>query len=126
MGSCFFCALPAQARESEAAIREKLQTLGQRLVQIAAKNVVPHKTKKAVKVEGNTHVAYYVEIDTTSLRTELRPGETSGYYVGLIKYKENHYQCRANSKQAALKADCYRTRSRNLTEIISYDGKWRY
>ncbi len=118
--------LPAKAKESEAVIKEKLHTLGQKLVQTAAKNVVPRKSQKAVRKEGNAYIASYVEIDTQSLRTELRPSETKGKYVGLIKYHEHHYQCRGASQQEALKADCIRSRSRNLTEIISYSGKWIY
>ncbi len=123
--SCL-CVCQAQARESEPAIRAKLQSLGQKLVSVAAQNVIPQKAKKLVQKEGANFVAHYVEIDTQSLRTELHPADINGHYVGLIKYQEHHYHCRASSKQAALSADCIRTRSRNLTEIIAYDGKWRY
>ncbi len=124
--SIFFGALPSNARESEQVIKQKLESIAKKLVKSAADHVMPNAAKKDVHQENNQYVAYYIEIDQSSLRTEMRSSEKAGNYVGLIKYKEVHYKCSAPTKQEALKAPCYRARSRNLTEIISYDGKWRY
>ncbi len=118
---------PANAAASEAKIKQQLDETGMRLVKYAAANVQPPKNKKSVKKEGNEYVARYVEIDPASMRTELRPAaEPNAPRVGLVRYQEKHYECRGATKNAALKAECVPTRTRRLTEMISYDGKWSY
>ncbi len=116
----------SEARESEAAILQKLNNIAQNIVQTAARTIMPSKAKKAMREEGNYFVASYVEVDTNSLQTELRKGENQGHYVGLIKYVEYFYECQGASQQQALKSSCLVVKSRRLTEIISYDGKWHH
>ncbi len=122
------CFMPQElmAEESQQVIQQKLNTIAQNIVQNAASSITPSKANKAVRKENNYFVASYVEVDAHSLRTELRPSERAGHYVGLIKYVEYFYECQGASKQAALNASCVTVKSRRLTEIISYDGKWHH
>ena len=58
-------------------------------------------------------------------RTEVRKGARG--YVGFIRYAEHVYECRGASKSAALSAPCEKIKTRNLNEMIRYDGKkWQY
>ena len=48
-------------------------------------------------------------------------------YVGFIRYSEQVYECRGASKSGALSAPCEKIKTRNLNEMIRYDGKkWQY
>ena len=115
----------AKAEESLETVRTKLDDVGKKLVQNASKTVTPNVNAKAVTNEGGAFVARYVEIDGTNLSTEVRESTgAGGKYVGVIRYMENHFECRANTKADALKAPCNMVRSRRLTELIRYDGKW--
>ncbi len=127
--SLFMSALPTTLAHaaSEEVIKKQLDETGMRLVKYAAGSVQPPKSKKSVTKEGSEYVARYVEIDPASMRTELRPAAAPNTpRVGLVRYQEVHYECRGATKSAALKAECLPTRTRRLTEMISYDGKWSY
>ncbi len=116
---------PLCAAESEATIKKKLDAIGLKLVRNAARSVLPSKDKKSVEKHGDGYVARYVEIDINSVRTKTDAPATKGApRVGYIQYQEKHYECRGATKSAALNADCHITRTRKLTEMISYDGKW--
>ena len=115
----------AKAEESLETVKTKLNDVGKKLVQNASKTVTPNVNAKAVTNEGGGFVARYVEIDSGSLSTEVRESTgAGGKYVGVIRYMENHFECRANSKAEAQKAPCNLMRSRRVTELIRYDGKW--
>lgn len=115
----------AKAEESLEVVKTKLNDVGKKLVQNASKTVTPNVNAKAVTNEGGAFVARYVEIDSASLSTEVRESTgAGGKYVGVIRYMENHFECRANTKAEATKAPCNILRSRRVTELIRYDGKW--
>ena len=116
------------APESMETVQTKLDVVGKKLVESAARTVTPPKNAKAVQPDGKEFVASYVEVDTQSLKTEVRPSTgPGGQYVGLIKYLENHYECRAASKAEALNAPCTLVKARRMNELIRYDGgKWSY
>lgn len=120
---------PAAAKVSsaglkgEARIRADLQVTGQQLVGRAARTVMPSKTSRSVRKVGKEYVASYIEVDQSNISTEMRPG-SKGQYIGFIRYSEYEYECRAATRQEALTTkQCERIRTRNLNELIRYDGK---
>ena len=113
--------------ESLETIQAKLDVVGKKLVNDAARNVTPNAKAKAVAPEDKEFVARYVEVDETSMTTEVRPATGGGgQYIGVIKYLENQYECRGKSKDEALKAPCAVVKSRRMNELIRYDGKWSF
>ncbi len=82
--------------------------------------------KTEAQIAAELDVASYVAVDEDSVVTELRPG-ASGQYVGFVRYKENVFECRGASRQAALAAACQQVKARRINELIRYDGKsWQY
>lgn len=108
--------------KSEAQIKAELDKMGQKLVAQSSRTIMPNKANKEVKKVGSEWVATYVSVDTDHVSTELRPG-SKGQYVGFIRYQERIMECRGATKQAALSAPCTQARTRNLNELIRYDGK---
>lgn len=117
----------ATTAESEDVVKQKLDVAGRKLVQDAARTVTPSAKAKAVSQEGGEFVARYVDVDESSMTTEVRPATgPGGQYIGVIKYMENQYECRGKSKDEALKAPCAMVKSRRMNELIRYDGKWTF
>lgn len=111
--------------KSEAQIKAELDAMGRKLASQAARTIVPNKTRPEYRQVGGEWIATYVDVDPTRVTTEMKPGSTVPF-VGVIYYQERHMECRGKTKQAALTGDCRQTRTRNLKEMISYDGKqWR-
>ncbi len=111
---------------SDASIKAQLEAVGKKLVQQAAKNILPHQNNKAVTQEGSAFAARYVDVAEESLVTEMHQAQGNDR-VGTIKYTEVHYVCRGATKAAALKAPCTVEKRRNMTEIVAYTkGKWLY
>lgn len=108
--------------KSEAQIKKELDQMGHKLAAQSARTLLPNKAHKEVKKVGNEWVATYVEVDANHVTTELRPSN-AGQYVGFIRYQERIYECRGATREAALNAPCSQTRSRNLNELIRYDGR---
>ena len=116
----------AKGAKTEAQIAAELDSVGRKLVAQAGRTVVPSKSKKDVQQVGKDFVASYVEVDESTITTELRPG-ASGQYVGFVRYKENVYECRGTTRQAALTAACQQVKARRINELIRYDGKsWQF
>lgn len=116
----------ARGAKSETEIRAELDKVGHKLAAQASRTVMPSAAAKEVRKDGSGYVASYVEVDTSNVTTELRPG-AKGQYVGFIRYQEKIYECRGPSKQAALSAPCKQVRARRLNELIRYDGKaWQF
>lgn len=117
---------PAKAAPvSQSKLEADLYKTGQSLVGRASRTVMPSKAHKEVPKVGKEYVATYVDVDTDSLTTEVRKGARG--YVGFIRYAEHVYECRGASKSAALSAPCEKIKTRNLNEMIRYDGKkWQY
>lgn len=117
---------PAKAAPvSQSKLDADLHKAGQNLVGRASRTVMPSKSQKEVRKVGKEYVATYVEVDTASLNTEVRKGSRG--YVGFIRYSEHVYQCRGASRSAALAGPFEKIQTRNLNEMIRYDGKkWQY
>lgn len=108
--------------KTEAQIQAELDQMGKKLASQSARTLLPNKANKEVKQVGGQWVASYIEVRPEEVRTQLRPG-SSGQYVGSIRYSEHFMECRGATRQEALKAPCQEVRSRNLNELIRYDGK---
>ena len=122
---------PAKSGKSlrtEAEIRADLVRVGHRLASQAARTITPSKAGKHVAKSGNEYVASYIEIDPNTVSTHMKPGSHKGTYVGFVRYQEKFMECRGASKKAALSSThCKQVKTRNLNEMIQFDGKsWKY
>ncbi len=118
---------PSRGAKTEAQIAAELEATGRKLAAQAGRTLVPSKAAKQVSRDGADFVATYVEVDAGQVRTEMRPGTSAGQYVGFVRYQEKFMECRGKSKKDALAAPCRQVKTRNLTELIRYDGKsWHY
>ena len=122
---------PAKAEKShrtEADIRAELDRVGHKLASQAARTITPSKASKHVAKSGNGYVASYIEIDPNTVSTHMKPGSHKGTYVGFVRYKERFMECRGADKKAALSSThCKEVKTRNLNEMIHFDGKsWKY
>lgn len=114
-----------KAEESIESVKLKLDDAGRKLVVKAAATVTPSIDKKAVSPDGNGFVARYTLVDTSEVVTEVIPATGSGgKFIGSIKYRENMFECRGATKEAALAAPCEKVKSRRMNELIRYDTKW--
>lgn len=117
------------ATSQEAQVKAQLDTAGRDLVGRASRTVMPSKAKPKVFKGGKDYVAQYVEVDQNSFSTTMRPGTTSSTpYVGVIEYREVTKECRGATKQKAMTSTaCQEISSRNMKELIRYDGKsWQF
>ncbi|MBO4301635.1 MAG: translation initiation factor 2 [Desulfovibrio sp.] len=117
-----------KSKKTEAEIAAELDKVGHKLAAQASRTVMPSKASKEVRKVGQEYVATYVDVDANNVRTELRPSSKAGQYVGSVRYQEKVMECRGASKQAALgSTNCRQVKTRNLNELIHYDGSsWQY
>ncbi len=107
--------------KTEAQIKAELDKMGHKLAAQSSRTLLPNIKNKEVKKVGSEWVASYISVDPNHVSTELRPG-SKGQYVGFIRYQERIMECRGATKEAALAAPCKQVRTRNLNELIRYDG----
>lgn len=113
----------AKGAKNEAKIKAELDVMGKKLAAQSARTLLPNKSKPDYKQVGGEWIASYIDVDTNNVTTEMRPG-ANGQYVGFIRYQERFMECRGASKQAAMSGgNCQQVRTRNLNELIRYDGK---
>lgn len=113
----------AKGAKSEAQIKAELDKMGKKLAAQSARTLLPNKAKPEYKQVGGEWIASYIDVDTNNVTTEMRPG-ANGQYVGFIRYQERFMQCRGATKQAAMSGgNCQMTKTRNLNELIRYDGR---
>lgn len=117
----------SKSKKTEAQIAAELNTVGHKLASQAARTVMPNKHSKKVTKVGKEYVATYIDVDAASVQTEMRPGSGAAQYVGFVRYQEKVMECRGATKQAALDGkSCKQVKTRNLNELIHYDGSWQY
>ena len=114
-------ATSAKGKKSEAQIKAELDQMGHKLAAQSARTLLPNKANKEVKNVGGKWVATYIEVDPNRVSTEMRPG-ANGQYVGFVRYQERIMECTGSTRAEALKAPCTQVRTRNLNELIRYDG----
>ncbi len=122
-------AAPAsKAVESQDVVKQKLDETGKKLVAQASTHIVPNIKQKEVAqaTDGRGFVARYLHADPSTLSTELRPSQSGKGYVGIVRYMEYTMECRGESREKALNAPCQSVKSRRMSELLHYDGKWAY
>lgn len=112
----------AKGAKSEAQIKAELDAMGKKLASQSARTLLPNRSKPDYKQVGGEWVASFIDVDTKNVTTEMRPG-ANGQYVGFIHYQERFMECRGKTRQAALNGSCVQVKTRNLNELIRYDGK---
>lgn len=113
----------ARGAKSESQIKAELDTMGKKLAAQSARTLLPNKSKPEYKQVGGQWIASYIDVDTNHVSTEMRPG-ANGQYVGFIRYQERFMECSGATRQAAISGgNCKQVRSRNLNELIRYDGR---
>lgn len=116
---------PAAAKKgakSEAQIKAELDITGRKLAAQSARTLLPNKSKPEYRQVGNEWVASYIDVNPDSVTTSMTPGK-NGVYVGSVRYTEMFMECRGATKQAAMKGNCTQVKTRNMNELIRYDGK---
>lgn len=108
--------------KTEAQIKAELDVMGKKLAAQSARTLLPNKSNPNYKQVGKEWVASYIDVNPNSVTTSMTPGK-NGVYVGSIRYTELFMECRGPSKQAALKGNCTQVKTRNMNELIRYDGK---
>lgn len=119
----------ASSAEAKSDVQVKLDETAKKLAAMAGRTVVPNKSKPKVARMGKQYVATYVDVDLESVRTTMRPGQSAKVpYVGIVEYLENTYECTgATRAEAQSLKNCTASKSRQVKELISYDGKkWQY
>lgn len=108
--------------KTEAQIKAELDQMGKKLAAQSGRTVMPNKSRPDYRQAGDQWVASFIEVNPNEVTTEMRPG-SNGTYVGVIRYSEHFMECQGATKQAALSGSCTQVKSRNLSELIRYDGK---
>lgn len=112
----------SKGAKTEAQIKAELDAMGKKLAAQSARTLVPNRSKPEYKQAGGEWIASFISVDPNSVTTEMKPGN-AGNYVGVIRYQEKFMECRGATKQAALNGACKQVKTRNLSELIRYDGK---
>lgn len=113
----------AKGAKNEATIKAELDVMGKKLAAQSARTLLPNKSKPDYRQAGGVWIASYIDVDANNVTTEMRPG-ANGQYVGFIRYQERFMECRGATRQAAMSGgNCQQVKTRNLNELIRYDGK---
>lgn len=113
---------PTKGKKSEEQIKVELDAMGKKLAAQSGRTIVPNKSRPEYKQVGKEWVASYIDVDSSNVVTSMRAG-ANGQYVGTISYTERFMECRGATKQSAITSNCKVVKTRNLKELIRYDGK---
>lgn len=118
----------AQLSEQEKTVYEQLEKFARSHITKSNSQIVPNKRSPKVEKHNKAYVASYVEFDPNSLSIELIPTPHRKYdYLAKVRYREDMYQSRAESKNAALKGNFTVASKRFLTEMPKYrQGQWKF
>lgn len=111
----------AKGAKSEAQIKAELDAMGKKLAAQSGRTLLPNRSNPEYKQVGGEWVASFIDVDSNHVTTDMRPG-SNGTYVGSIHYQEKFMECRGATKQAALSGSCNQVRTRNMNELIRYNG----
>lgn len=114
--------------EQEQFVYEQLRTFAHGHISKCNVQIIPNKNSPKIEKRNNMYVASYVEFDPGSLSMEIISTPHRKYqYLAKIKYRENLYQCMAETEQSALKGKYNLVSKRFITEVPKYQqGKWKY
>lgn len=118
----------ANLTAEEKKVYEQLEKFALSHIKKCNTQVIPNKRSPKVEKQNNMYVGSYVEFIPDTLTLELIPTPNKKYsYLAKIRYREDKYQCRAESKQAALKGNFSVVGKRFITEVPKYQhGQWKY
>ena len=119
-------AKPSKGAPPTAAVISQLNDFGSRRITLINSSIRPGKSSREVSKQGNEYVARYYYVSPSSLRTEASPADSSApfIYVGKVRYQESLYECKAASKEEAMRGEGQVIQSRNMLELIRYTNKW--
>ena len=118
----------ADLTAEEKTVYEQLEKFARSHITKCNTQVIPNKRSPKVEKQNNMYVANYVEFVPDTLTLELIPTPNKKYsYLAKVRYREDKYQCKAESKQAALKGNFSVVGKRFITEVPKYQqGQWKY
>lgn len=126
---CF--AVTAEAKtapkvEDPAKVQAQLDSFTSTYIKRSCANVRPSKNTPSVSLRDGKQVATYVELDESSVKTELIASNQSTFsYMAKIIYLEHVYECSAATPEEAIAGPYRKVKSRRLTELPRYaKGKW--
>lgn len=118
------------AEETTLEVKAKLDAFAKDYINRANMTLKPNRVNMDVSKQQGKFVARYLEVDPTTLTTEIYPSKAPGCaYVGHIVYLEKVYECTGDSKVTASKGDFKQIKARRIRELTRYDkkqGKWIY
>ncbi len=117
---------PTKGSPPSEAVVSQLNDFGARRISLINSSIRPSKSSREVTKQGKEYVARYYYVAPTSLRTEATAADSSSpfIYVGKVRYQECLYECRASSKEEAMRGEGQIIQSRNMLELIRYTNKW--
>lgn len=111
--------------KAEAKIKSELDAAGRKLAAQSSRTILPNINNPQIKKSGNQVIVSYIAVDPNNVTTQLQKSGNN-IYIGRISYAEHFMECRGATKEAAMKS-CTETRSKNLTELIRYNGReWEF
>lgn len=111
--------------KTENQIKNELEQFGKQLIAKRTNELNPSRSNPQYKQIGNKWFAGFIEIDP-NFKTEIKNGSSKGTYVGIVRYQEKFMQCESNTKQTVLKGRCESIKTRNINELLRYDGnQWQ-
>lgn len=118
---------PAQIDPPDVA-QAKLDVFAKSHVMRANETLRPNRTHVSVRREGAQYVAWFSEVDTVTLKTELYPSNTPGcQYVGHVVYIENIIASYGKTEKEARSGVFKQIKSKRVRELTRYDkGAWIY
>ena len=118
----------AAPTETTLEVKAKLDAFARAHINKCNATLVPSRTAMSVKKEKGRSVARYLEVDPTTLTTEIYEGKTPGSrYLGHIVYLEKTYESVGKTKGEAESGPFKAVKARRVRELTSYDkGAWRY
>lgn len=109
-------------------VQAKLDSFAKTHVNRANETLRPNRQNVAVRREGNQYMAWFSEVDTVTLKTELYPSRTPGcQYVGHVVYIENIIASYGKTEKEARAGVFKQIKSKRVRELTRYDkGVWVY
>lgn len=124
-------AAPARANpvaESSEVVHERLKMFAAEHLTRANTTLRPNRANPEMRKEGKLVILRFLEVDATTLQTELYPSDSPGcLYVGHIVYIERILESEGQSRVEAQKSEPKVVKLRRIRELTRYnDGKWYY
>ena len=118
-------AAPAMPVDMQKALTQ-LDAFAEKRLKVICDKIRPNKATKDVSQAGIEYIARYLEIDVSSLATEITLAQGRGAkYIGSVIYYEQIFESRGATRAAALAGEFELVKLRHITELFRYDkGKW--